>query len=541
MPDTAPVTRDLAQEPTPKARRQARLDRQNWAILGAAMAGNVALLWIAAHASHTLGVIGAAIAFAFVNNTVFALLHEAVHGKFDRKASRNAVAGHFAAAFFPTSFTLQTALHLTHHRNNRSEVERFDYIGPDEKVPLKTMQWFTILTGFYWLSIPLFWVFYCFFGSLVPWQKLMPHDGRFAQQTSAGAFLESAQRLPINRIRVELAGSIFVQVALFWALDLSFVSWFACFFAFGLMWSSLQYADHAFSTLCQREGAWNLKVSGFTHAIFLNYHDHLEHHRDPSMRWQDLPQAASGSEKRSWLDMLYLMWRGPRLLPGTDQGQRRRSQLNWTVLACHMIVFAIAFQVLYTIGSEDFATRTAFVDVALPIDDYAPFLPLWSLVYITIGPLLMVAALALKRPDRTLPFLVALMVELLVGTLCFLAFPVLEMPIPPIEMSALEATLFSMADGVNLDGNMMPSLHVAFALSAAWAAAPRLGPLGNIAVWSWAAAICASTWLIRQHWMLDLVGGALLAVIVMGVLYPWLIRKLETLEAHFMPEVAKPA
>jgi fatty acid desaturase/membrane-associated phospholipid phosphatase len=515
-------------------------DAQNWAILGVAALGCAGLLWIAAHGGSTLATIAAATGFAFLANTMFSLLHEAVHGKFDRDPAHNAAAGHIAAGFFPTSFTLQSVLHLTHHRNNRSEVERFDYIGPDENVPLKTMQWFTILTGLYWLSIPLFWVFYCFFGTLIPWRLLMPSEGRFARQTSAGAFLDSARELPISRIRIELAASVAMQAGLFWLLDLTVVSWFACYFAFGLMWSSLQYADHAFSALDRHEGAWNLKVSRATHVLFLFYHDHLEHHRDVKVRWQDLPQAAGNAPKRGWLAMLYLMWRGPRLLPGSTQSPARQRQLEWTVLACHMAVFAVAFQVIYGIGSADFMARTVLYNVALPVDADAPFWPLWSLAYISIGPLLAAAALALRMPGRSLPFLAALMLELVAATACFLVFPVAEMPIPQVAMSDIEAALFAMADGVNLDGNMMPSLHVAFALSAAWAAGPRLSwPLRSM-MWVWAGAVCASTWLIRQHWLLDIAGGALLAGVVMGFAYPRLTGLLARLEAEFMPEAARP-
>lgn len=520
--------------------RGARYDAQNWAVLALSLCAAAGLLWAAAHAPHPLVMLGAALAFAFIGNTIFALLHEAVHGKFARSPALNAFAGHLTAAFFPTSFTLQTALHLTHHRNNRSEVERFDYIGPDENVPLKTMQWFTILTGLYWLSIPLFWVFYAFFGSLIPWERLMPSEGKFARQTSAGAFLDSARKLPIARIRIELAASIALQAALYLALGLTPASWLACYYAFGLMWSSLQYADHAFSSLDRHEGAWNLQVGRLTRALFLNYHDHLEHHRDFTIRWQDLPRHATNGVKRKWIAMLYLMWRGPRLLPGSGRDAARQRRMEWTVLACHMLVFAAAFQLLYGLASADFAARDSYFDVSLPVDALAPFIPLWSLAYISIGPLLLVAALVLCKPERSLPFLAALVIQLIAGFLCFLAFPVASMPVPAILMSETEAMLFALADAINLTGNMMPSLHVAFAISAAWAAAPRLRPAWAILLWAWAGAICASTWLIRQHWLLDIAAGAMLAIVVMGAIYPRLVTLLATLEDAFRPEAREP-
>jgi hypothetical protein len=54
-------------------------------------------------------------------------------------------------------------------------------------------------------------------------------------------------------------------------------------------------ADHAFSPLDQREGAWNLTVSAFTRMAFLNYHFHLCHHRDPTVPWRSLRSRSAGT------------------------------------------------------------------------------------------------------------------------------------------------------------------------------------------------------------------------------------------------------
>ena len=513
------------------------LDRQNWLILGGAVAANAALLWLAAHAGHPLVSVAAAILFAFANNTVFSLLHEAVHGKFAPGSRGNAVAGHIGAAFFPTSFTLQTALHLTHHRNNRSDLERFDYIGPDENVVLKTGQWFTIVTGLYWLSIPLFWVLYAFVADLVPWRRIVVPGSRFSRQTSAGEFLESARALPIGRIRAELALSVAVQAALFIALDLSLLSWFACYFAFGLMWSSLQYADHAFSCLSRTDGAWDLRVGRFTHKVFLNYHDHLQHHRDPDVRWQHLPAGAARDGRAiSWLAMLYLMWRGPRLLPGSGQGPARQALLDRTSTACHVLVFGAAFGAIYGLASRDYRSRSDLFDVSLPLDALVPFVPLWALAYVAVAPLLLVTAWVLRTPGRTLPFLAAITLQLVIGALCFLAFPVAPPAIPAMPAGTLAAGLFALADAINLTGNFMPSLHVALAVSSAWAASAHVRWPGKAALWLWALAICASTLFTYQHWLLDVAGGALLAAAVMGIAYPRLIALLARIEAQVRPE-----
>src|SRR5262245_25718228 len=83
------------------------------------MAGVIALcsacLWLASHTTSPLLFLVAAATFGLLNNTMFSLMHEAVHGLFHRNRMVNEVAGNLAAAFFPTVFVIQRLSHLTHH------------------------------------------------------------------------------------------------------------------------------------------------------------------------------------------------------------------------------------------------------------------------------------------------------------------------------------------------------------------------------------------------------------------------------------------
>jgi fatty acid desaturase len=94
-------------------------------------------LWFASHADHWAAVLLAAIVFSFVNNTIFSLLHEAVHGLFHRQDKVNEFFGIICAAFFPTALSFQRVCHLGHHRRNRSDAELFDYYFPDDNKFLK--------------------------------------------------------------------------------------------------------------------------------------------------------------------------------------------------------------------------------------------------------------------------------------------------------------------------------------------------------------------------------------------------------------------
>ena len=101
------------------------------------------------------------------------------------------------------------------------------------------------------------------------------------------------------------------------ALDLNLLGWGLCYAAFALNWSSLQYADHAWSGRDVHDGAWNLRVSRVVQALFLNYHHHKAHHQHPTVPWLHLPRYVDMTEERPSFLAIYLrMWRGPRPWPG---------------------------------------------------------------------------------------------------------------------------------------------------------------------------------------------------------------------------------
>lgn len=293
--------------------------RLNLLILAGSLAGIGTCLWLASHGSWPFVVV-AAVTFALLNNTNYSLMHEAVHRHFHPVPRVNEWAGRVLAGTFPTAFALQRVFHLTHHANNRTPAERFDYYAPGEDRAIKVVQWYSILTGLYWLALPAFAVVYFVAADLIGWRKVLTRRGDwFARQTSAREFLDALERVPVWRARADCAIAACVQLVLILLLDVTLSGWLICYGSFAVAWSSLQYTDHAFSPLDVEEGAWNLKVSPLIKKVFLNYHYHLAHHRDPSLPWTDLPQAVQAGDPNPSFWAIYLqMWRGPRPLPGGD-------------------------------------------------------------------------------------------------------------------------------------------------------------------------------------------------------------------------------
>lgn len=282
---------------------------------------NGGLLWYVSH-NQGLNLLPAVVLFSYTNHTVYALLHEAIHGAFHSNNRINDWAGRWCAGFFPTSFRLQRAFHMTHHRNNRSEAEQWDYLRPGDNKVLKIAQWYAILTGIYWFFVPLASLVYLFFPRLLNVAVL--RESNLASQTSSDEYLLALDKLDSKGARQDVVFSLAFQAALVAILDLNLSGWLLCYGAFAFNWCSLQYADHAFSPLDATNGAWNLRTNRVVRALLLNYPLHRAHHQHPTASWVDLPALVDPQEEPqpSFGENWRRMWRGPQPLP-TEPGRDR--------------------------------------------------------------------------------------------------------------------------------------------------------------------------------------------------------------------------
>src|SRR5436190_20803969 len=113
------------------------------------------LLWAAGRVQNWSGVVLLACAYAFVMNTGYALCHEAEHDIFHPNKTINDIAGIIVTLFFPGSFHLRRQGHIGHHLRNRTDDEAFDLYFEGESAVWKWLQFYGILTGFFWLMIVL--------------------------------------------------------------------------------------------------------------------------------------------------------------------------------------------------------------------------------------------------------------------------------------------------------------------------------------------------------------------------------------------------
>jgi len=281
-------------------------ERLNWLILAATAVATAACLWLASHATAWVAAL-AIVAFAFVNNTPFCLMHEAVHGVGAPSRRRNYLLGVLAGCMFPTSFSLQRVAHLGHHRRNRTDLEMYDYYLPHESRWLRNLWLYGgNLFGLYYFFVPLSNAIYLL---ATPFFRSRWFKERMAQGLGFGPYVRDIVELPPGKVRMEIALVFGYQALLWWLLDLEWQGWLLAHWAFALHWSALQYVDHAWSARHVTEGAWDLRVSAPARWLALNYQLHRAHHRHPDAPWNRLPGLAEHEGQPGFWQIYWSLWR----------------------------------------------------------------------------------------------------------------------------------------------------------------------------------------------------------------------------------------
>jgi len=111
------------------------------------------LLWASGRVETWWAVGLLAVAYGFVMNTGYVLCHEAEHDIFHPNRKINDCMGMIISLFFPASFQLRRQGHIGHHLRNRTDDEAFDSYFEGENPVWKYVQFYGILTGFFWLMI----------------------------------------------------------------------------------------------------------------------------------------------------------------------------------------------------------------------------------------------------------------------------------------------------------------------------------------------------------------------------------------------------
>lgn len=169
--------------------------------------------------------------------------------------------------------------------------------------------------------------------------------------------------------------------------------------------------------------------------------------------------------------------------------------------------FLLYFWVMHSRGGEAATVPMTPVDHWIAVSELAflPYASLW--LYVSVAPALAMSMAALRT------YIAGALTMAGVGLGTFWVFPTAT-PSFGIDWSTYPALHFLKA--ADTGGNAFPSLHVAFAAHTAVVIASELRSLGapcwvHGGNWLWCTAIVYSTLATRQHVLIDVIGGLLLA------------------------------
>jgi membrane-associated phospholipid phosphatase len=176
---------------------------------------------------------------------------------------------------------------------------------------------------------------------------------------------------------------------------------------------------------------------------------------------------------------------------------------------------------------------------ATSIDAWVPFQPVWVLVY---GPLylwlILLPVFVIQQQEHIRRTVLAYLMVWTSAYVVFLMYPTIASR--PEEVSGPGFAIWGLRFLYDADPpyNCFPSLHVAHSFVSAFASARVNRPLGVIAILA-AALVGVSTLFTKQHYVLDVVAGALLATVAYLVfLHTYPSSLVPVLERRLAPIVA---
>ena len=191
----------------------------------------------------------------------------------------------------------------------------------------------------------------------------------------------------------------------------------------------------------------------------------------------------------------------------------------------HSHLFLLSYLPIYLslfILVEQVNRRDYFVSY-LPLDDYIPFIPIFVVPYVLWYPYMLVSAVLLLIKDipafkRFMYYTItAMSVSLLI---CFLFPNGQNLRIAEFSNTNLFTNLVSAIYSADTNTNVLPSMHVVGSLGVIFAAFDsKIFKRTKIFFLILGILICASTVFIKQHSILDVFAGVLLAAVTSIFVY----------------------
>jgi membrane-associated phospholipid phosphatase len=193
----------------------------------------------------------------------------------------------------------------------------------------------------------------------------------------------------------------------------------------------------------------------------------------------------------------------------------------WKTYAYWAMWVGVAFFSVYPIANWLTSLRGDYFNLYFPAELNVPFVPEFMLVYLSMYVLFAMPPLLLQVAELT-----ALGKQLIAGTLLsgliFMLLPAKLGFARQVPEGGFFEALYSNLFAVDMPHNMVPSLHVVFSALILLALAGSTTNQSYKLFWyGWLLVICASTMLVHQHHLMDVIAGLALAFL----LRKWIVKR----------------
>lgn len=185
--------------------------------------------------------------------------------------------------------------------------------------------------------------------------------------------------------------------------------------------------------------------------------------------------------------------------------------MNRTSAYALILLFTLLFILLF--GGSSCLAAYRNPAPALVLNSTVPLIPATAWLYLSL-PLFLVCAARRLNIAAQWRFFLLLTGELVVASIAFQLYPVHVHFMQPENPQGAGQTLLRLAHTIGMSHNYLPSLHCAFATTAAALLHRHVSRPARAVVWLYAAAINISTLTIHAHHWLDLVAGNLLVLLL---------------------------
>ena len=187
-------------------------------------------------------------------------------------------------------------------------------------------------------------------------------------------------------------------------------------------------------------------------------------------------------------------------------------------------IFVVLFYLVY--GGTSLLTQNSSAAMVphLALELRIPFVPAMAVPYLSVPLVLGLAPFLLRERREVMALFFTLSTETLAGGIVFALIP-LRTAYPLPSATGFFGALFDLADTLNLTHNSVPSLHVAFAVTAAVVLSRGRALWVRLLILPWLTSVAASTLMLHQHHLLDLITGLLLGCATMWSVYRFTSRR----------------